>query len=101
MTAPPVLKIAVVGHTNTGKTSLLRTLMRDAEFGEVSDRPATTRQVEGASLLVAGQPLIELYDTPGLEDSIALLDHLESLRADRRADGAELMQRFLESSEAH
>jgi hypothetical protein len=94
------LKIAVVGHTNTGKTSLLRTLTRDAGFGEVSDRPATTRHVEGTSLLVAGQPLIELYDTPGLEDSIALLDHLEMLRADRRAEGLEIITRFLESEQA-
>src|SRR5262245_51062852 len=97
----PVLKVAVVGHTNTGKTSLLRTLSRDVTFGEVSDRPATTRHVEGISLSVAGQPVIELFDTPGLEDSIALLDHLESMRADRRVEGIDLVRRFLESDLAH
>ena len=47
------LRVAVVGHTNTGKTSLLRTLMRDVAFGEVSDHPATTRHVEGATLMVS------------------------------------------------
>ena len=36
MTEP--LKLAVVGHTNVGKTSLLRTLTRDVGFGEVSHR---------------------------------------------------------------
>lgn len=36
------LKLAVVGHTNVGKTSLLRTLTRDVGFGEVSHRPSTT-----------------------------------------------------------
>ena len=35
----PLLTAAVVGHTNTGKTSLLRTLTRDVGFGQVSDRP--------------------------------------------------------------
>ena len=35
------LKLAVVGHTNVGKTSLLRTLTRDVGFGEVSHRPST------------------------------------------------------------
>ena len=44
MTKP--LKLAVVGHTNVGKTSLLRTLTRDVGFGEVSHRPSTTRHVE-------------------------------------------------------
>lgn len=58
------LKLAVVGHTNVGKTSLLRTLTRDIGFGEVSHRPSTTRHVEGARLSVDGEPLLELYDTP-------------------------------------
>lgn len=94
------LKIAVVGHTNTGKTSLMRTLMRDVDFGEVSNRPATTRRVEGASLSVGGRPLIELYDTPGMEDSIALLDHLSAMKKDRRDDGVTVIRQFLESPEA-
>ena len=95
------LKLAVVGHTNVGKTSLLRTLTRDVEFGEVSHRPSTTRHVEGARLSVDGQPLLELYDTPGLEDAIALLDYLEQLeRPGERLDGPARLSRFLASSEA-
>ena len=81
----------------------MRTLLRDESFGEVSDRPATTRHVEGATLLVGGRPLVELYDTPGLEDSIGLLDHLESMRGDghRRADQYRQIEAFLTSPEAH
>lgn len=95
------LKLAVVGHTNVGKTSLLRTLTRDVGFGEVSHRPSTTRHVEGARLSVDGQPLLELYDTPGLEDAIALLDYLERLeRPGERLDGPARLERFLQSSEA-
>ena len=95
------LKLAVVGHTNVGKTSLLRTLTRDVEFGQVSHRPSTTRHVEGARLSVDGQPLLELYDTPGLEDAIALLDYLEQLeRPGERLDGPARLSRFLASSEA-
>ena len=48
--APSALRIAVVGHTNAGKTSLLRTLTRRAAFGEVSDRPGVTRHVERIDL---------------------------------------------------
>lgn len=99
MTKP--LKLAVVGHTNVGKTSLLRTLLRDRDFGEVSHRPSTTRHVEGARLSVDGEPLLELYDTPGLEDAIALLDHLERLeRPGERMDGPARLARFLDGSEA-
>lgn len=99
MTEP--LKLAVVGHTNVGKTSLLRTLTRDVGFGEVSHRPSTTRHVEGARLSVDGQALMELYDTPGLEDAIALLDYLERLdRPGERLDGPSRVERFLEGSEA-
>ncbi|WP_325918665.1 GTPase/DUF3482 domain-containing protein [Pseudomonas frederiksbergensis] len=95
------LKLAVVGHTNVGKTSLLRTLTRDVGFGEVSHRPSTTRHVEGARLSVDGQALLELYDTPGLEDAIALLDYLERLeRPGERLDGPARLARFLDGSEA-
>ena len=95
------LKLAVVGHTNVGKTSLLRTLTGDVHFGEVSHRPSTTRHVEGARLSVEGQPVLELYDTPGLEDAIALLDHLERLeRPGERLDGPARLGLFLEGSEA-
>ena len=31
-----LLNIAVVGHTNTGKTSLIRTMLRSTEFGVAS-----------------------------------------------------------------
>src|SRR5690606_13910874 len=73
------LRLAVVGHTNTGKTSLLRTLSRNPSFGEVRDSPGTTRHVEGLRLLVEGATAVELFDTPGLEDGMALLDYLDVL----------------------
>ena len=79
MNRSDALSLAVVGHTNTGKTSLLRTLTRDSRFGEVSDRAATTRDVQGAALLANGKALVALYDTPGLEDASALLDFLDTV----------------------
>lgn len=95
------LKLAVVGHTNVGKTSLLRTLTRDVEFGAVSHRPSTTQHVEGARLSVDGEALIELYDTPGFEDAVALHEYIEDLaQSDKRLDGPEQIQLFLDSSEA-
>jgi GTP-binding protein EngB required for normal cell division len=61
---PRPLKLAVVGHTNTGKTSLVRTLLRSREFGQVADRAGTTRQVTVTSI-GTDDALIELFDSPG------------------------------------
>ncbi len=93
------LRIAVVGHTNTGKTSLLRTLTRDAGFGEVSPRPSTTRHVEGARLNLGRELIVELYDTPGMEDAIALLEVLDAQAAGggKRLDGPARIAQFLQS----
>ena len=90
------LRLAVVGHTNTGKTSILRTLLRDVYFGEVKNEAATTRHVERAQLTDSqtGEALVSLYDTPGLEDASGLMDWLEDNTASRR-DGIERLQQFL------
>lgn len=92
------LKLAVVGHTNTGKTSILRTLLRDVYFGEVKNEAATTRHVEQAMITDSqtGEALVALYDTPGLEDASGLLDWLEDNTASRR-DGIERLELFLAS----
>ena len=95
------LQIAVVGHTNTGKTSLLRTLTRDVNFGEVADAPGTTRQVQGAHVKLEGTPVMLLFDTPGIEDSMGLLDYLEQLASSGdRLDGPERLKLFLQGPEA-
>ncbi|MGE8687472.1 MAG: GTPase/DUF3482 domain-containing protein [Achromobacter sp.] len=97
-----LIKIALVGHTNTGKTSLLRTLTRDTGFGEVADSPGTTRHVEGARLRLEGRAVLEWFDTPGMEDSISLLEYLERLdRPGERLDGPARIRRFLDTPEAH
>lgn len=89
------LSVAVVGHANAGKTSLMRTLLRDSEFGEVADQAGTTRHVEGGALLIDESKRLSLFDTPGLEDSIALLHILSAYFPDKNVDGIERLQYFL------
>ena len=89
------LTLAVVGHTNTGKTSLLRTLTRDATFGEVAPTAATTRQVEGAALAVDGRTVVELFDTPGMEDAGAVFDALDAAGGGRH-DGPDRIRALLD-----
>lgn len=98
--AKPALQVAIVGHTNTGKTSLLRTLTRNKHFGEVSAQPSTTRHVEAASLGIGRNTVLELYDTPGLEDAIALLETIDAQVEGARADGPARISAFLKSKPA-
>ena len=95
------IAIAVVGHTNVGKTSLLRTLLRDATFGDVSPLPSTTIQVNSGSLRWESNQL-DLFDTPGLEDGMGLYEYLQYLlqREQIRHQGPALLQSFLNSPEA-
>ncbi|MBM6551005.1 GTPase/DUF3482 domain-containing protein [Marinomonas ostreistagni] len=66
------ISLLIVGHANTGKTSLIRTMLRDHNFGEVQNYSGTTRHVEQISLTLNDAPLLDLIDTPGFEDSIGL-----------------------------
>jgi hypothetical protein len=99
MTQANPIRIAVVGHTNAGKTSLLRTLTRRVNFGEVSERPGTTRHVETIDLVVDGAPAVRFFDTPGLEDAVALREHLEAF--DKSLTPPDRIRRFLQGPEAH
>lgn len=103
MSARSPILIAVVGHTNAGKTSLLRTLTRRVDFGEVASRPGTTRHVESVDLQVGGRAALRFFDTPGLEDAVSLRSHLDAFgQGDAAAQTPpERIRRFLQSPEAH
>ena len=93
LTPATVLRIAVVGHTNAGKTSLLRTLTRRRDFGEVSPRPGATRHTEAVDLVAQGRVLVEFWDTPGLEDAVGLEGELQAFSG----TPTERLQQFLAS----
>jgi predicted GTPase len=69
--------LSLISHTNVGKTTLARTLLR-RDIGEVRDASHVTLQSERHLLLDtdAGDSL-ELWDTPGFGDSVRLLRRLE------------------------
>jgi Domain of unknown function (DUF3482)/50S ribosome-binding GTPase len=92
------IAIAVVGHTNAGKTSLLRTLTRRRDFGQVSDQPGTTRHVEAVDLCIDGASALRFFDTPGLEDPVGLLAALGPLRPDMTPP--QRIRAFLETNAA-
>ncbi|HSH26410.1 MAG TPA: GTPase/DUF3482 domain-containing protein [Wenzhouxiangella sp.] len=93
------LRVAVVGHTNTGKTSLVRTLTHNRSFGQVRDQAGTTRQVVAAELVADSGARIELFDSPGLENAPELIDWLDQ-QPGTRHDGPARVRRLLDDAEA-
>ena len=94
------LRLAVVGHTNTGKTSLLQTLLRRRDFGEVSASGGTTRAVEAGEVVDDKGVIAVLLDTPGFEESDRLREAMENARTNRYDDPRTLLDRFLDSPAA-
>ncbi len=93
-----MINVAVVGHTNTGKTSLIRTMLRSTEFGVIEDAAGTTRHVEQATISAEGQAILNLYDTPGLEDSAGLFLHIKKLNAKSKlASPAKVLENFVDN----
>ena len=94
------IKVAIVGHTNAGKTSLIRTLLRDDRFGNIDETAGTTRCVEKSAIFAGDDAVLTLYDTPGFEDSSALLQALETLAktVDARLP-ADLLREFIRQAD--
>jgi hypothetical protein len=71
------VRLSLISHTNVGKTTLARTLLR-RDIGEVRDAAHVTEIAEPHTLIetAAGDALV-LWDTPGFGDSARLLRRLE------------------------
>ena len=90
------INVGVVGHTNAGKTSLIRTLLRNDHFGNVDDSAGTTRYVEKTAIYADDEVVLNLFDTPGFEDSSALLMALDELSTEVKISSpAELLRTFV------
>lgn len=77
--APPasdIVTLSLISHTNAGKTTLARTLLR-RDVGEVRDAAHVTLFNESYSLLEEDARLLRLWDTPGFGDSARLLRRLK------------------------
>ena len=80
------LVIAIAGQTNTGKTTLARTLLR-REVGLVHDRPNVT---ESAAFHADSEIGITIVDTPGFQQSGAYKSYLLALEHSK--EGAEAIR---------
>ncbi len=70
------IEITLISHTNTGKTTLARTLL-GRDIGEVRDAPHVTEIAEAHTLLQTDDgDVLRLWDTPGFGDSARLVQRL-------------------------
>lgn len=67
--------ISLIAHTNVGKTTLCRTLLRK-DVGIVADRPNVTQAAEAWPLVELESDVLLLWDTPGFGDSHRLVRRL-------------------------
>ncbi len=81
--------VAVIGPTNEGKTSVLRTLSGDADFGEINAFTGTTVRAEIQKFYYKGIEILQLIDTPGFQMSSDILENLMLPTAHTTATGAE------------
>src|SRR6201999_2648242 len=99
--APPadaVMKIAVVGRPNTGKSTLINTLAR-AERMIVSERPGTTRDSVDVHFELDGMPFLAI-DTAGIKRHSKIRDSLDFYsvhRAQRSIRRADVVLLFLDA----
>ena len=71
------VELSLISHTNAGKTTLARTLLR-RDIGQVADRPHVTEQAECDVLIESSSAdTLVLWDTPGFGDSVRLLKRLQ------------------------
>jgi hypothetical protein len=72
----PTVALALVSHTNVGKTTLARTLL-GRDVGEVRDAPHVTEFADEYMLVrTPGGEMLTLWDTPGFGDSARLVRRL-------------------------
>jgi hypothetical protein len=71
-----VIALSLISHTNVGKTTLARTLLR-RDVGEVRDAAHVTETSDAHILIATPQgDELRLWDTPGFGDSARLLKRL-------------------------
>ena len=82
------LVVAIVGPTNEGKTSILRTLTNDPEFGCVNAYTGTTIRAEMQRVFCRGAAeILQLIDTPGFQTSSEILENVTENSLAQDQDG--------------
>ncbi|HXJ81747.1 MAG TPA: GTPase domain-containing protein [Candidatus Methylomirabilis sp.] len=72
---PGAVTLSLISHTNAGKTTLARTLLR-RDVGEILDQAHVTDRSERYTLIETADARLYLWDTPGLGNTVRLMGRL-------------------------
>ena len=86
--------LAVVGHPNKGKSSLVAALAQD-ESVRIGCEPGTTTRAQAFPMRVDGEVLYTLVDTPGFQRARAALAWMQE-QAGSAVDRPGVVTRFVE-----
>ncbi|MGH7319935.1 MAG: GTPase, partial [Candidatus Rokuibacteriota bacterium] len=75
MTTSASVTLSLISHTNVGKTTLARTLLR-RDVGDVRDQAHVTERSERFTLAETDGAQLVLWDTPGLGNTVRLMGRL-------------------------
>lgn len=73
-----VVNLSLISHTNAGKTTLLRTLLRK-DVGEVRDAAHVTAGNDVFIAVETAEEQLALWDTPGFGDTSRLLNRIQRM----------------------
>lgn len=95
-------RFAIVGRVNKGKSSLLATLVEEAdnERIRVSNTPGETTRCQPIPLVLQGEKLMEFIDTPGFNQARKALDWMQK-RHQKKAEAAARIDTVREFVDAH
>ncbi|MGD8394519.1 MAG: GTPase domain-containing protein [Candidatus Eiseniibacteriota bacterium] len=80
-TTRTLITLSLISHTNVGKTTLARTLLR-RDVGEVLDQAHITDTNQAYTLIEHAGTELRLWDTPGFGDSARLMRRLRAAEDD-------------------
>lgn len=99
---PAPARFAVVGRVNKGKSSVLATLVEEADNARIriSGTPGETTRCQSIPLVLNGETLVEFIDTPGFQEARSALAWLrDHHREEEGAARLEAVRHFVRTFE--